>query len=58
MILPAAGQDAKFITREDVSKNIIKALKDSKIPEVYGFVNGSLLYQNRITKPYFKGMEK
>lgn len=52
--LPAAGQDAKFITREDVSKNIIKALKDSKIPEVYGFVNGSLLYQTELQSRILK----
>lgn len=46
--LPAAGPEAKFMSREEVSAKIIKTLVDNKVPEVYGFVNGSLLYQNEL----------
>ena len=48
--LPAAGPDASFITRQEVSDKIIKTLKDNKIPEVYGFINGILLYDTDTQK--------
>ncbi len=52
--LPAAGQDPKFISREEVSKNIINSLKEFKVPEVYGFINGSLLYQTELQTQILK----
>lgn len=52
--LPAAGPEAKFMSREEVSAKIIKALTDNKVPEVYGFVNGILLYQNELQAKILK----
>lgn len=52
--LPAAGPEAKFMSREEVSEKIIKALTDKKVPEVYGFVNGILLYQNELQTKILK----
>ncbi|WGL59526.1 polysaccharide deacetylase family protein [Pigmentibacter sp. JX0631] len=52
--LPAAGPEAKFMSREEVSAKIIKALTDNKVPEVYGFMNGILLYQNELQAKILK----
>lgn len=48
--IPAAGPDAPFITRQEISDKIIKNLQNNKIPEAYGFLNGILLFDTDLQK--------
>ena len=41
--LPAHGPLPTGVTREDVTRKILAAFKDAKVPEVYGFVNAGKL---------------
>jgi len=50
---PAAGPESSFIDRQEISNKIIKSLKDNKIPDVYGFINGILLYDTEVQKKIF-----
>jgi peptidoglycan/xylan/chitin deacetylase (PgdA/CDA1 family) len=41
--LPAHGPLPSGISREDVTRKILAALKEAKVPEVYGFINAGKL---------------
>ena len=41
--LPSHGPLPSGVTREEVTRKILAALKDAKIPEVYGFINAAKL---------------
>ncbi|APJ02577.1 polysaccharide deacetylase family protein [Silvanigrella aquatica] len=56
--LPAAGPDIPFMTRQEVSDKLIKTLKEKKVPEVYGFANGTLLYNTEMQKKILTDWKK
>jgi len=41
--LPAHGQLPAGVTREEVTRKILAAFKEAKVPEVYGFINAGKL---------------
>ena len=41
--LPSHGPLPTGVTREDVARKILAALKEAKVPEVYGFINAGKL---------------
>ena len=41
--LPAHGQLPPGVTREEVTRKILAAFKEAKVPEVYGFINAGKL---------------
>jgi peptidoglycan/xylan/chitin deacetylase (PgdA/CDA1 family) len=52
--LPSHGALPSGITRVDIAKQIIVALKDAKAPSVYGFVNGIRLEDDPPSAPVLK----